>query len=406
MGCWVRRSKAGTLTFVLYYRRRRWWESSGYPFDDSKVRAKAEALRHLIKASIAAGTFEADYADFFPNGNRIKEFPPASAATDVLTVAAWAQVFMAERKRVFRPSYVRAFKVSFECWIEPEIGHLPVAGVKRTHIEAIRQKMLAGGRSPKYARNVVTHAQALFTEAALREMVVTNPARGLKWPRRETRRIDPLPSAALVDKALAKLRERSVPVYRYVLGLADTGMRPSEGSGLEWGDIDVRGQGAITVRRSRVLGHVSATKTAFSERTLTPLSPRLLAELRAMRPAKPAPNAPVFVGRTGLPIDQQNLYARHWAPVMEEMGMKGQRLVSLRHTFISLALSAKPPANPMWLSEYTGVSLVTMRRNYARWLRPAAKAINPFPWIGCAGRRKSTNGAGKPPPHQPVTEGD
>lgn len=378
MGAFFRNSRHGTLTFILTYRGRCWQEGSRQPYDDPAVRRKAEALCAFIKTAMAAGTFEADYARIFPHGNRHDWLRPTPQRTP--SVRQFAADFRAERQPpLYRRSYARALTVSLGRWIVPTIGHLPMDQVTQTHVVMIRERIFAAGRSVKYARNVLAHAQAMFTGAVKRHVIDANPCEGLDWPRQPPRQVRPLGSLDEVERILTHVRAKSVYAYRYILALAHTGMRPSEAAGLFWQDIELAGEGRIQIRRSRDQGRINATKTVASQRTLAPVSPILLTELRAMQPLRVQPEMPVFVGPTGQPINQARIYERHWMPALRALSIAPRRMYELRHTFISLALSGDPPANPQWIAEYTGTSLEMLRRTYGRYLRGAD--ADPLAWL-------------------------
>lgn len=394
MGCFFRKSRHGTLTFVLTYKGRRWWEGTRQGYDDPGALEKAKAVRHFVISAMKSGTLEADYPRLFPHGNRHDWLAPKPGRAPSLRT--FAEAFKAERvPPLYRRSYARALTSSLDRWVVPTVGHLPMDQVVQTHAVMVRERLLTAGRSVKYARNVLAHMQAMFTAAQKRHVVSENPCAGLDWPRQPTTDPQPFSSWAQVNKVLAQLRKRDVTAYRFVLALAHTGMRPSEAAGLFWGDVDLDGDGRIQIRRSRDQGRVNATKTTASQRTLSPLSPALLAELRAMRPLRAEPTTPVFTGPTGRPINQARIYERKWLPALTLAKVAPRRMYELRHTFISLGLSADPPANPQWIAEYTGTSLEMLRRTYGRFIRAAD--TDPLAWLTVSPEAKGNRQARKTP---------
>lgn len=396
MGCWVRPNASGTITFELYYRGMRWCESAGEPYSDPVALQKAEALRHLIKASMKAGRFDQDYLGFFRSGNRAERFGGAPVVRSGREIfSTFAAQFLAERQPpLYRPSYGRTLGIVLEKWVTPSLGHLELAAITPSDIAALRQRILLAGKSVKYARNIITSAQSVLSEAVRRGLIERNPAAGLHWPRQPRQEIDPLESWAQVEKVLCYIRKKSVPVWRYVLALAETGMRPSEAAGLCWQDVDLTEEGRIQIRRSSDRGVLSATKTVGSERTLYPIADRLLSELRQMQPLRVSPGMRVFVGVTGKPINQARVYERHWLPALRAVKIRTRRLYELRHTFISLGLSSAPPANPQWMAEYTGTSLEMIRLHYGRFLR--ADSAKPLAFLGGKKQKNHQRSSAKP----------
>ena len=93
---------------------------------------------------------------------------------------------------------------------------------------------------------------------------------------------------------LAHFRTRNPHYYPFVSFLLGTGCRPSEATGLTWQHVDLR-SGRVTIAQSRVRGHLSATKTAASSRTIT-LALHLVELLRERQPLVVGPIALVASG--------------------------------------------------------------------------------------------------------------
>lgn len=389
MGCWVTKNSHGTMTFICYWKGRKWWESSGEMFEDPKVRKRGKGFAKLVAASMDAGTFPVDYERFFPRGNRLAEFAATKATgfDGAVFLREFAALFLRERQsRAYRSNYGRALKTSVTRWIVPELGHYPLTELKREHVIAFRDRILetpkkrgAGKCSLKYAENIVTHLQAMLTEAVKRKLIEENPAHEIEWPRRPKQQIDPY-TAAEVERILGYLRKHWPLDYRLALCLADTGMRPSEATGLEWGHVELSGEGMIQIHQSHTEGEVNATKTVASERTIAPISPRLLRVLADARPLHAKATDPVFVGPTGRRINQERFRARKFVRAIAALKVRPRKrpVYNLRHTFISLALSARQPVQ--WVAEYIGDDAATMQEHYAKFIPPSDH--DPLGWVG------------------------
>jgi integrase len=141
-------------------------------------------------------------------------------------------------------------------------------------------------------------------------------------------------------------------------------MRPSELSGLRWGDLDLDA-GIARVVRSRHLWEDSAPKTGPAARTVE-LLPETLRLLRTIQPLHVRPEMPVFTNCDGGPIEANSLL-RHWYPCLRANGIRVRGPYAAKDTFISTALTAG--VNTMWLEAQTGVRYETMKRHYGKWLR-------------------------------------
>lgn len=383
MGCWVIKSRHGTLSFLLYYRGRKWWEGTREPYTQESA-TKATKLKALIEESMRRGLFIADYERFFPHGNRIDEWGQRRTTGEGTTLRQFAQTILSERQPpLYRANYGKNKTTHLNTWILPLLGHLPLTELCREHVVALRERMMKEGKAAKTAKNVIGTLQAILTEARARHLVERNVARDLHWPRQSTRlKIDPFTEDE-IESILKESRRRSPDhLYPYVLALADTGMRESEATGLNCGDVDLGGEGRITIRRSFTGGRLyGAGKTGHSERTLQGLSARLRAVLDELAPGAVDPQRALFVGPTGARLRQARVQERHFRKILDDLHIRRRGMGQLRHSFISNMLSRRNPPPPQWLADYTGTSLEMFHRHYARYLGGQNQA-NPLAQIG------------------------
>src|SRR5262249_46448049 len=123
------------------------------------------------------------------------------------------------------------------------------------------------------------------------------------------------------------------PAYQvYVHTLCWTGMRPSEVSGLQWGDVDLHG-GRVHVQRSRHLYEYGAPKTASAERWVE-LFPETVRLLRDLQPLHVTPEQPVFTTTTGTPIEPKT-FSAHWYDCLRALGMRQRGLYATKDTFVT-----------------------------------------------------------------------
>ena len=96
------------------------------------------------------------------------------AKRNAVTVAMLADEYLAERiiGRWKHPDIVRS---RIERDIKPAIGHLPLADVKPSHVDALLKGIVKRG-APTMATDVLRWLKRMFDYAIKREMVATNPA--------------------------------------------------------------------------------------------------------------------------------------------------------------------------------------------------------------------------------------
>jgi integrase len=145
-------------------------------------------------------------------------------------------------------------------------------------------------------------------------------------------------------------------------------MRPSEASGLWWGDVDLD-EGLAYIRRSRHLYEYGEPKTKTSLRTIE-LHPDTVRLLRAIQPLNVEPTTSVFVNTAGTPIEPKN-FSEHWYRSFRALGIRPRGLYTTKDTCVTTAI--KRGVKIGWLESQTGVSYATLKRHYGKWLRDESR---------------------------------
>ena len=193
-----------------------------------------------------------------------------------------------------RPSYLENCESMDRIHISPLVGTMPVADIKPADIEAVAQRMLSQGLSPKTVRNVLTYAHSVFEHAIARGLVGENPVRHVTRPGRRRQGdatpdlrfltveeleavIRGIPDDVVIRQPASSRKGRPGPappppadvlgpVLRVlVLTAAMTGLRQSELLGLRWRDVDWNVQ-RIRVRNAFVRGQHSTEASPTSQR--------------------------------------------------------------------------------------------------------------------------------------------
>ncbi len=152
------------------------------------------------------------------------------------------------------------------------------------------------------------------------EVVTRNLFVGLVWPTWEPPEPDPCTLAEArriltwFQTRVWGMRRRLHPAFHAYLHLLfwAGGLRPSEASGLQWQDLDLR-RGLLYVRRSYHSGRYDGPKFRGAKRTVE-LLPETVRVLRALQPLHLTPEMPVFTTTTGAPIEPKT-FSEHWYAV-------------------------------------------------------------------------------------------
>lgn len=213
-----------------------------------------------------------------------------------------------------------------------QLGRLDPGEIRRWHAS------LLDGESPGMAPKAYRLLRTILATAVDDELIVRNPCRirsgGVE--RSPERRMASLPQLYALASA--------VPArYRALILLAGlTGLRTGEIFALTRANVDLV-QVTVSVDKQRVRLDsgdvvVGAPKTDAGRRTIalpSVLVPEL--EQHLAHYVASGPDAIVFTGARGAPLDRTNFRHRVWVPAVEQVDVEGLRFHDLRHTAATLA---------------------------------------------------------------------
>jgi integrase len=247
-------------------------------------------------------------------------------------------------------------------------------------VRGLQADLLMRGKLVKYVKNIVSGTfRALIRQAKADELVVRDVFAGMQWPAWEPP--DPDPFTPEERKRIIEwfrnkrfgfhpgagsTQHRWLPhpsYHAYVFMLFWTGLRPSEASGLRWGDVDLANR-RLSVRRSRHLGRYAAPKTKQARREVE-LFPELARVLSDLQPLHVAPTDPVFKNTCGEAIEPK-AFSRHWYDCLRVLDIRQRGLYCTKDTFVTMALGIG--VKIAWLEAQTGVRYETLRRHYGKWV--------------------------------------
>jgi len=343
--------------------------------DTPQNRAQLEKLANLIAATIAAGRNPLTLFE--------QPVPGTPARTASTTVRDYFQRWIEDKvPPIVRKAQARDYRKHIENYVLAELGNVPIAELAARDILGLRAQLLQRGLSLKYVKNIIAGSfKAMIRDAReIDQLLNHDPFVGVRWPRIGVPGPDPF-SADERNRILFWFRTKRFgfhsgmskdgprlrvhpPFYAYVHALFWTGMRPSEASGLQWGDVDLVA-GIARIVRSRHMGEDSATKTGPAARTVE-LMPETVRLLREMQPLHVAPDAYVFTNMASCPIEP-DAFLKRWYSCLRVLGIRMRGLYSMKDTYVSTALTCG--VNPAWLEAQTGVRYDTLKRHYGKWLR-------------------------------------
>ena len=294
--------------------------------------------------------------------DRIKrgEDPVPAAPAPEPTVADLAERYMRVHVEVdCRPKTVETFGRVVRLHIVPELGHLALCDVERSHVSALHYKMRD---KPYQANQTVSVLGKMFRLAEAWGMTAPrrNPCRSVRHYK-EHRRERFLSAAEyrrlgrVLDEAEAdgSVFPSAVPAIRLLLL---TGCRKNEIVTLRWDDID-RTAGELRLRDS---------KTGARRVPLTPAVEWVLAGI-----ARIEDNPWVITGQN--PGEHLKNLDAIWLRLRKRTELDGVRIHDGRHSFASRALALGEGLST--IAELLGHRKVTTTARYAHLARDSERAV-------------------------------
>lgn len=232
--------------------------------------------------------------------------------------------------------------------IEPEIGGLKLAKLKPLHVQNLYAHKLSSGLSPTSVNNIHRVLRRALN-CAVRWGMLTRSVCDLVDPPRPSRREMRTLTTEEVRRLLLATRGDRLEAF-YVLAVC-TGMRFGELLGLLWEDLDLE-RNALHLRRQLIrskdegyyLGDLKdsdARRIPLPEEAVNALEIHRKRQLeeRMQRARQWKDNGLVFCTQIGTPLDQRNLYRRHYKRLLKAAELPDIRFHDLRHTYATLMIA-------------------------------------------------------------------
>lgn len=300
-----------------------------------------------------------------------------------LTVAEYLPTWLDRREREgLRASTARMYRRYLELDIVPALGHVKLADLRRHHVDAHMQALIADGRGATTVRRIHATISSALSAAEKLDLVDFNAASKLALPsvRRERMKVwEPDQVRAFLDLATS---HRYGVIFETAVF---TGLRRGELAGLRWADVDLTRR-ELVVRQQRVqLGKAvieGAIKTDSGQDRRVSLGDEAIGALVAWRLRQDQERAAwaeawtdtgyVFTRENGEPVRPAHI-SRVFDDLVNASGLPDATFHSLRHVHASLLLSAGVPLGVV--SKRLGHSTIAITSDlYSHLLEDANRA--------------------------------
>lgn len=338
------------------------YEASVY---DKRERRK---IRKTFPTAAAASTWRADAAQGVQRGTITATEPTTvNEAADALIAGMLSGAIRNRSGDAYKPSTIRGYRSALRDHVRPAIGAMRLGDVRRRHVQAIADGLIADEYDPSTVRNALMPLRVIFRRAVRDELVTSSPCEALELPavRGRRDRIVDVEGAAALIAALPTVFDRALWATAFYANL-----RRGELMALRREDVDLEA-GLIRVEQSYdpPSRRFIPTKSHAGRRRvpIVAVLRRALAEhLLAAGPIKPG--ALVF-GEGGKPFDYDAAVERKagaWAATAVGAFLRGESLAvplepvglhEARHTAASLMIAAG--LNLKAISDFLGHASIT-----------------------------------------------
>lgn len=365
------RERSGKLVFDFTYKGIRCRETSRLKDTPSNRKIANEILTRL-DAEIIVGTF--CYEKYFPKSKRVALFNELNelkikTKNNILpTLAEFTATWLQENSGGWRPTYLYKLNGMFNKYILPNLGGLKLDEITKSDILLFRNELVAYKKSdgkPMSSYNVnriMMKLKAVLSEASVR-FGIDNVSSTVKPLKNEVVEVSPL-SLSQVVKFLKLVRN---DYHCYFTVRFFTGLRSSEITALKWEDIYIE-QSYLMVRGALVNGEVINTKTVGSYRKVE-LNPLVIDSLVKHKNASIFNKKSdfVFCTHNGGHVNNNNICARVWHPMLRLLDLKPRKLYQTRHTTASFWLASGE--SPEWIAKQMGHSSTALLfSTYSRFI--------------------------------------
>ena len=146
----------------------------------------------------------------------------------------------------YKPSAIRGYRAALRDHVLPAIGAMRLGDVRRRHVQALADRLIADGYSASTIRNALLPLRVIYRRAIRAELVASSPCEALDLPASRGRRdrIVDVDGAAALIQALPTAFDRALwATALYAV------LRRGELLALRWQDIDLA-NGQIRVERA------------------------------------------------------------------------------------------------------------------------------------------------------------
>lgn len=289
----------------------------------------------------------------------------AGLVTDTpdVKLGEYMEAYLADAAGRVRPKTHRRYEDLANLHLLPVLGKRKLRSLTPGHLRSLYADRLEAGFAPRTVGHVHVLLKQILRQAVADGLLSRNVAESVKPPSGGGQEIHPLSAEEVGRFFWAASGSRYEALY--VLAVT-AGLRRGELLGLRWDDLDLEDR-TLQVRRTLQKGQMLSPKTPKSRRSIK-LSRRAVNALYRHREHQVSEKAEcngswsenrlVFPNSFGNVTCGDNLYSRHFRPLLRQAELPPIRFHDLRHTCATLLLVQG--VHPKVVSEMLGHSNISI----------------------------------------------
>lgn len=265
------------------------------------------------------------------------------------------------------PSTFITYEKYATIYLIPSLGDRQISKLEPLEIQEFYNNLIERGLSAKTVANIHGVLFSALKQAVKWGLIRNNPVEVVDLPKYSR----PEMNVFTPEQAAQFMKATVYSPHKTLFSLLLTsGMRPGEALALRWSNVDLE-VGRVHVQqalsRTNDGWQLREPKTPQSRRAI-PLPTSVIADLKEHRVAQIEEKMRlsktyndrgfVFANERGDPLNPNNIYKRHFRPLLKDAGLPRLRLYDLRHTCATLLLAAGE--HPKVVSERLGHASVTL----------------------------------------------
>jgi len=247
--------------------------------EGTKVLWHAPSKRYYAQVSIGAGKRKTIYGKTKKAVIRKRTLLLAQVARGAIaqpnqfTLGEWLRRWLEQKKPHISPRTYELYGDTIRLYVPEELMRMKLQVIKRAHLKELETNLAKRNLSASTRSKVFQHLRSAFNEAIEHEILMVNPAQGIRVKKTMAEAVESGAEKALTLDEMYRFLDAAEgdPFYPLFYLMFSLGLRRGEALGLRWRDVDFMKGTVRVVQQVKLEGGKAVTgplKTRSSRRML------------------------------------------------------------------------------------------------------------------------------------------